>query len=117
MKEQKHGMRSFYLAAALVVTVVLSFTAQAYQGMPIRPLQVVGRYLKDDTGKIVMLHGWMAPAGWYWNGRAFNDPVEYTPQECAPALEVYKLQVEVLTRTNAVWGKSHGVYRQFRAVR
>src|ERR1051325_7864080 len=88
--EKQNGMRFFYMAAALAV--ILSFTAQAFQGMPIRPLQVVGRYLKDDTGKIVMLHGWMAPAGWYWNGRAFNDPVEYTPAECAPALQVYKLQ-------------------------
>ena len=53
------------------------------------------------------------PSGWYWNGRAFDDPVEFTPQECAPALQVYKLQVEVLTHTNAVWGKSHGSYHSF----
>jgi fibronectin type 3 domain-containing protein len=97
------------IAAALA----FSISVQAYQGMPVRPLQVVGRYLKDDTGKIVILHGWMAPAGSYWNGRTFNDPVEYTPEECAPALDIYKLQIEVLTRTNAVWGMSHGSYHSF----
>jgi len=93
--------------------LISTYTVSAYQGMPIRPLQIVGRYLKDDQGKIVILHGWMQPSGWYWNGRAFPDPVEYTPEECAPALQVYKLQVDVLTTTNPIWGKSHGCYHTF----
>jgi fibronectin type 3 domain-containing protein len=113
MKAQKNGKSFRFTVAGLVLAVGFSFTTEAYQGMPVRPLQVVGRHLKDDTGKIVMLHGWMQPSGWYWNGRAFPDPVEFTPEECAPALQVYKLQVEVLTRTNAVWGKSHGSYHTF----
>lgn len=105
--------RPLLRAAVLMAVILLPCLAPAYEGMSVRPLQVVGRHLKDDTGKIVMLHGWMAPGGWYWNGRAFPDPVEFTPEECAPALQVYKLQVEVLTRTNAVWGKSHGSYHSF----
>ena len=102
--------RVFAVLACLLLFVT---SAWGYQGMPIRPLQVVGRYLKDDTGKIVILHGWMQPSGWYWNGRAFPDPIEFTPEECAPALQVYKLQVDVLTTTNPIWGKSHGSYHTF----
>ncbi|WCJ60150.1 hypothetical protein NXS98_03210 [Fontisphaera persica] len=74
--------------AVWTMVLALVIGVEAYQGMPIRPLQVVGRYLKDDTGRIVMLHGWMAPSGWYWNGRAFPDPVEFTPdlsqKDCYP---------------------------------
>jgi hypothetical protein len=77
-------MNGWRALVGFMAAPALASSVQAYQGMPIRPLQVVGRHLKDDTGKIVMLHGWMQPSGWYWNGRAFPDPVEYTPEECAP---------------------------------
>jgi fibronectin type 3 domain-containing protein len=113
MQEKTLRMNGWRILVGIVAVLALASSVQAYQGMPMRPLQVVGRHLKDDTGKIVMLHGWMAPGGWYWNGRAFPDPVEYTPQECASALQVYKMQVDVLTATNAVWGQSHGSFHSF----
>ncbi len=113
MKQNKLQANCLYTFAVLFAMLASSTSTWAYQGMPIRPLQVVGRYLKDDTGKIVMLHGWMQPSGWYWNGRTFPDPVEFTPEECAPALQIYRLQLDMLTTTNAVWGKSHGSYHTF----
>src|ERR1035437_642439 len=80
----------------------------AWQGMPTPPLHVDGRWLKDPTGKNIMLHGWFQAFGWYWNGKLFNDPTTFTPADCAEALKYYKAEAELLTHTGPLFGYNHG---------
>jgi hypothetical protein len=85
----------------------------AWDGMPTPPLHIEGRWLKDPTGKNVVLHGWFQAGGWWFNGKLFNDPTTFTPEDCAEALKYYKAQAELLTHTGPLFGYNHGWYSSF----
>jgi hypothetical protein len=85
----------------------------AWQGMHTPQLHVDGRYLKDPSGKNVILHGWMQPTSSYFNGRFFHDPTTFTPEDCAEALNVYKKVVDLLSNPNPLFGRDHGWYNGF----
>jgi len=85
----------------------------AWQGMPTPPLHVDGRWLKDLTGKNIMLHGWMQPNDSYFNGRLFNNPTTFTPKDCASALNMFSKMAEFLTDTSSLFGYDHGWNQSF----
>ena len=76
-------------------------------------LQVNGRNLQDATGKNVLLHGYMQPAASYFNGGTgvnFTDPTGFYASDVAGELNYFKNVAELMTHTNALFGKSHGWY-------
>ena len=85
----------------------------AWQGMPMPPLHVEGRWLKDPTGKNIMLHGWFQPTAGWFNGQLFTDPTTYTPANCASALNIIKKQVDFMSNTHPLFGADHGWYNSF----
>lgn len=52
----------------------------AWVGMPTPPLHVEGRFLKDPSGKNVLLHGWMQPIETWFNGGGsrYKNPTNWT---------------------------------------
>ncbi len=87
---------------------LISVEMFAYDGMPTPPLHIEGRWLKDPTGKNIMLHGWMQPNDSYFNGRLFNNPTTFTPEDCASALNMFNKMAEFLTDTSSLFGYDHG---------
>jgi hypothetical protein len=85
----------------------------AWQGMSTPPLHVEGRYLKDPCGNNIALHGWMQPTSSWFNGRFYQDPSTFTPEDCAEALNVYKSIVDLLSDPNPLFGYDHGWYNNF----
>jgi Cellulase (glycosyl hydrolase family 5)/Ricin-type beta-trefoil lectin domain-like/Secretion system C-terminal sorting domain len=85
----------------------------AWQGMPTPALHVDGRYLKDPTGKNVLLHGYMQPSTSYFNGGTnvnYTDPTNYNPSDVAGELNYFKKVAELMTHTGSLYGKSNGWY-------
>ncbi len=97
----------------LVVIGIFPIQMFAWQGMSTPPLHIEGRYLKDPCGNNIMLHGWMQPTSSYFNGRFYNDPTTFTPEDCAEALNVYKSVVDLLSNPNPLFGYDHGWYNNF----
>jgi endoglucanase len=84
---------------------------QAYQGMPTPKLTVNGRFLQDPSGKSVLLHGYMQPAGSWFNGEGnnFPNPTDFTStSNVAPALNFYRDVANIMSTTGPQYGRSHG---------
>jgi len=110
--------RSKVICTWSVIAVALAFTmsANAYQGMAMPKLHVNGRNLQDTNGNNVLLHGYMQPATSYFNGGSgvnFTDPTTFYPSDVAGELTYFKNVAELMTHTNALFGKSHGWYCSF----
>ncbi len=101
------------LLVLLIVSGIYMVEIFAWQGMPTPALHVDGRYLKDPTGKNVVLHGWMQPTSSWFNGRFYSDPNTFTPENCEEALNVYKSIVDLLSDPNPLFGADHGWYNNF----
>lgn len=102
-----------FFVHVITTLLLLAGVAQAWQGMATPKLHVDGRYLKDPSGKIVTLHGWMQPTSSYFNGRFYRDPRTFTPQDCAESLNVYKSIVDLLSNPEPLFGYDHGWYNNF----
>jgi len=93
------------------LAVILFFTVKifAWQGMPTPPLHVDGRWLKDPTGKNVLLHGYMQPSTSYFNGGVnYTNPTNYYPSDVAGELNYFKKVAGLMTHTGPLFGNSHG---------
>ena len=102
--------------AAMAAIMALSISSQAWQGMTISKLHVNGRNLQNTSGQNVLLHGYMQPAGSYFNGGSgviFTDPTDYNASDVAGELTYFKNVAEKMTHTGALFGKSHGEYCSF----
>src|SRR5665647_803226 len=105
--------KSLILLVFIVIMGGFPVEIFAWQGMPMPPLHVDGRWLKDPTGNNVVLHGWFQATGGWYNGQLFRDPTTYTPEDCAGVLNIYKAEAEFLTRTSPMFGRDHGWYSNF----
>ena len=110
-------MKKYQLSTCFVLfmmlNVIFAGSVQAWQGMATPKLHVEGRFLKDPSGKNVVLHGWMQPTSSYFNGRFYSDPRTFTPEDCAEALNVYKSVVDLLSNPEPLFGYDHGWYNSF----
>ncbi|MFW5725852.1 MAG: hypothetical protein ACOCX0_05330 [Bacteroidota bacterium] len=68
----------------LLFLVFETFNLMAWEGMPLPPLKVEGRYLKDPHGNIINLHGyaqtfspWFNERGTRWNNYNVDACLEY----------------------------------------
>ena len=83
----------------------------AWNGMPVPALHVDGRYIKDPTGKAVLLHGWHEPCWSGFNGGSYNDAKDYTsPSSVASELNFHLSMADILSDTNPRYGYNHGWY-------
>lgn len=105
--------KSLIAVFSLFVLFFIPVEVFAWQGMPTPPLHVEGRWLKDPTGKNIMLHGWFQPTGGWFNGQLFTDPTTYTPANCAGSLNILKKQVDLMSNPLPLFSANHGWYNSF----
>ena len=116
IRKKSHHVHAIYMAIALVASVILTNTAQAWEGMPTPKLHVNGRYLQDPSGKNVLLHGWMQPTETWFNGggRWYSNPSDWTnPNNVAGMLNYLKAAATVMSDTSPRYGRDHGWYCSF----
>ena len=88
----------------------------AWDGMPTPPLHVEGRYLKDPSGKNVLLHGWMQPIETWFNGggNRYSNPTDWTnPGNVAGMLNFLNEAATVMSDPSPKYGRDHGWYASF----
>jgi endoglucanase len=74
-------------------------------------LHVSGRFLQDQNGRNILLHGWYQPAQSWFNGGGANypDPTDYTkPSNVSPALKFLEGEADILSHKKPLYGASHG---------
>lgn len=90
----------------LIVCGMLPLQVMAWPGMPFPPLHVDGRYLKDECGNKVLLHGVaITPSPWF-NGcmYGFDSPYcSWDNYDVEGALEYNKAVMDRLTDTEDGW--------------
>ena len=115
MKEKQHPE---YLIRIMALLMVVTFTgiAWGYEDMATPKLHVEGRFLKDPSGKNVLLHGWMQPTASWFNGqgRWYSDPSDWTnPNNVAGFLNYMRDAATVMSDTSPEYGRDHGWYCSF----
>jgi hypothetical protein len=79
-------------------------------------LHVEGRFLRDTSGKDVLLHGWMQPTASWFNGegRRYRDPTDWTdPGSYGGMLDFLRDAATVMSDPSPKYGRSHGWYATF----
>lgn len=102
--------------AVLIALCGFSTAARAYEGMPVPPLHVEGRHLKDPCGNEVLLHGWMQPTATFFNGngRWYQDPTNWTDvRNVAGFLNFMNTAADLMADTTPRYGRDHGWYASF----
>jgi len=100
----------------LMVVVVFPIEMFAWQGMSTPMLHVEGRYLKDPSGKNVLLHGWMQPIETWFNGggNRYDNPTNWTdPNNVAGMLNFLNDAATVMSDVSPKYGRDHGWYASF----
>jgi len=115
MKEKQHPE---YLIRIMALLMVVTFAgiAWGYEGMATPKLHVEGRFLKDPTGKNVLLHGYMQPTETWFNGggRWYSNPSNWTnPSSVAGMLNYLKNAATLMSDTSPKYGRDHGWYCSF----
>lgn len=99
-------MKKFYLSLFIVILGFLPMESFSWPGMPLPPLHVDGRYLKDDCGNIVNLHGVaVTPHPWF-NGCMYGFETKYCTwdnYDVEGALKYNKAVMDKLTNTEEGW--------------
>lgn len=88
----------------------------AWVGMPTPPLHVEGRFLKDPSGKNVLLHGWMQPIETWFNGGGsrYRNPTNWTdPNNVAGMLNYLNAAASEMSDPTPKYGRDHGWYTSF----
>jgi hypothetical protein len=114
--KEKQLSETFLGRMVLSVWIVLANAVWGYQGMPTPKLHVEGRFLKDPSGKNVLLHGWMQPTATWFNGqgRWYSDPSDWTnPNNVAGMLNYLKSAATLMSDTSPRYGRDHGWYCSF----
>lgn len=86
--------------------VFFPFQIMAWPGMPLPPLHVDGRYLKDDCGNNVVLHGVAITASPWFNGCQYGFDSKYCTwdnYDVQGALNYSKSVMDKLTDTTDGW--------------
>ena len=99
-----------HLASTIIVFLLNSDPAVAWQGMPVPKLHIAGNQLLDPNGRVVILHGTHQPTDPYFagDGRYFNSPTDYTN-----ALRYFDAIVDMLSDTSPRYGFDHGWYLNY----
>ena len=108
---------STHIVLYMMLNVILAENVQALQGMATPKLHVEGRFLKDPSGKNVVLHGWMNPtASWFsGGGRWYRDPSDWTnPNDVAGFLNFMNNTATLMSDgATPRYGREHGWYCSF----
>lgn len=119
MTIQNEERRLYPVFFVIVLAVIAAFTgsAWAYEGMATPKLHVEGRFLKDPSGKNVLLHGWMQPTSSWFNGqgRWYSDPSDWTNPSNVAGLLNYLCDAATLMSDvdTPRYGRDHGWYCSF----
>lgn len=95
---------------------LISTPSFSWDGMPTPPLHVEGRFLKDPSGKNVLLHGWMQPIETWFNGggNRYSNPTDWTnPNNVAGMLNFLNQAATVMSDPSPKYGRDHGWYASF----
>src|ERR1035437_10331531 len=107
-------MKKLNMILFIFVLGLIPIQMFAWQGMPTPTLHVDGRYLKDPSGKNVLLHGWHQPSWSGFNGGYgvnYPEPSDYTdPSTVAGELNFVKDFATIMSNTNPLYGYNHGWY-------
>lgn len=99
-------MKKIYSLWLLAILSFLPLKSFSWPGMPLPPLHVDGRYLKDDCGNIVNLHGVaITPHPWF-NGCMYGFGSKYCTwdnYDVEGALKYNKAVMDKLTNTDEGW--------------
>lgn len=104
MLEMKH-MKRFGSALVLALTII-PLQIAAWPGMPLPPLHVDGRYLKDNCGNKVLLHGVAITPNPWFNGCQYGFSSRYCTwdnYDVQGALHYNKAVMNRLTNTADGW--------------
>ncbi|WP_305154276.1 cellulase family glycosylhydrolase, partial [uncultured Duncaniella sp.] len=106
------GLRKLLTA----VMVTCGLVAVAWPGMDMPVLHVDGRYLKDDAGNVVNLHGfaqtyspWFNERGTKWNNYDVNGCLEYNKKKIDELLEAGWKMNFVRIHMDPYWSNTPGV--------
>ena len=105
-----------FIVLVMILNVILTGSVQAWHGMATPKLHVEGRFLKDPSGKNVLLHGWMQPTESWFNGegRRYSNPTDWTnPNNYSGMLNFLKDAATVLSDPTPKYGTDHGWYNSF----
>jgi len=109
-------MKTTKLLFLLFALGIIPLQSIAWDGMPTPPLHVEGRFLKDPSGKNVLLHGWMQPTETWFNGggNRYSNPTDWTnPSNVAGMLNFLRDAATVMSDPSPKYGRSHGWYASF----
>ncbi len=101
---------------ALCILTSAVHSAHAYEGMETPRLHVEGRFLKDPSGKNVLLHGWMQPTASWFNGagRWYSDPTDWTnPSNVSGFLNYMNAAADLMSDTSPRYGRNYGWHCSF----
>ncbi|MDE5724462.1 MAG: xylan 1,4-beta-xylosidase, partial [Duncaniella sp.] len=105
-------LRNFFATVALAC----GMSAMAWPGMDMPPLRVDGRYLKDDAGNIVNLHGfaqtyspWFNERGTKWTNYDVNGCLEYNKKKIDEMLEAGWKMNFIRLHMDPYWSNTPGV--------
>lgn len=109
-------MKTLRMVTLFLLVVFVSTKSFSWDGMPTPPLHVEGRFLKDPSGKNVLLHGWMQPIETWFNGggNRYSNPTDWTnPSNVAGMLNFLRDAATVMSDPAPKYGRSHGWYASF----
>ena len=114
--KKKNRLNYFVRSIALIIVLALTGSVWAWEGMATPKLHVEGPFLKDPSGKNVLLHGWMQPTETWFNGggRWYSNPSDWTnPSNVAGMLNYLCNAATVMSDTSPQYGRDHGWYCSF----
>ena len=109
-------MKTVKMFIVALVLGLIPLQLFSWQGMPTPPLHVEGRFLKDPSGKNVLLHGWMQPTETWFNGggNRYSNPTDWNnTANVAGMLNFMRDAATVMSDTSPKYGRSHGWYATF----
>ncbi len=109
-------MKKFTITFVFLLTLLTTTPSLAWLGMPTPPLHIEGRFLKDPSGKNVLLHGWMQPIETWFNGGGsrYRNPTNWEdPNNIAGMLNYLNEAATVMSDTTPKYGRDHGWYASF----